>query len=220
MVSFYERILSAYLPQDKAASILDVGCGMGFALLALKQLGFLDIAGIDTDPGQVASCKAKGLAVTQCADSVEFLKSNPGRYGMILALDLLEHIPVAVQLEFTRAIATALKSGGTLIATTPNANSSFASRCRYLDWTHQMQFSEQSLDFLLHNAGFGDIQVFETEYTSRPKFWWLPGRQGRYWWAFRFFRTWRRLEAMAELGPAAGRRVPLSLNLLAYARKA
>src|SRR5215472_12832898 len=92
MVSFYERILSAYLPQDKAASILDVGCGMGFALLALKQLGFREIAGIDTDPGQVASCKAKGLAVTQCADSVEFLKSNPGRYGMILALDLLEHI--------------------------------------------------------------------------------------------------------------------------------
>jgi hypothetical protein len=167
----------------------------------------------------VASGQSKGLPVTLCADSAEFLRTDAGKYGLVLALDLLEHIPISAQLDFTRAIATSLKPGGMIIATTPNANSTFASRCRYLDWTHQMQFSEQSLEFLLHNAGFSDIQVCETEYTSRPKFWWLPGRQGRYWWAFRFFRTWRRLEAMAELGPAAGRRVPLSLNLLAHAKK-
>jgi SAM-dependent methyltransferase len=220
MVQFYQSILGPYLPAERATPILDVGCGMGFALLALKQLGFQDLTGIDTDPGQVASCQSKGLAVSRCADSVDFLRSNAGRYGLVLALDLLEHVPVAAQIDFTRAIATSLRPAGTLIATTPNANSAFASRCRYLDWTHQTQFSEVSLDFLLHNSGFVEIQVCEIEYTSRPRFWWLPGRQGRYWWAFRFFRTWRRLEAMAELGPAAGRRVPLSLNLLAHARKA
>ncbi len=219
MVRFYQAILKPHLPTDKTTPILDVGCGMGFALLALKELGFTSLNGIDSDPGQVASCQSKGLPVVLCADSAEHLRQSPGRYGLVLALDLLEHIPIPAQLEFTRAIATALRSGGTLLATTPNANSTFASRCRYLDWTHQIQFSEASLDFLLHNGGFSEIQVCEVEYTSRPKFWWLPGRQGRYWWVFRFFRTWRRLEAMAELGPAVGRLVPLSLNLLAHARK-
>jgi SAM-dependent methyltransferase len=219
MVGFYRALLSPHLPKDLKTPVLDVGCGMGFAILALKQLGFHDACGIDSDPGQVASCQSKGLAVTQCPDSVEFLLGNPNRYGLILALDLLEHIPPGEHLRFTSAITTALKPCGFLVATTPNANSTFASRCRYLDWTHQTQFSEQSLDFLLHNAGLVDVQVIETEYTSRPRFWWLPGRQGRYWWAFRFFRTWRRLEAMSELGPVAGRRVPLSLNILARARK-
>jgi len=218
-IRYYHRILGPYLPDQKDRPVLDVGCGMGFAILALKDLGFKQVSGIDTDAAQVASCKAKGLDVEQCTNSAKFLRNNPGRFGLILALDLLEHIPPTEQLEFTRALAGALTPGGKLIATTPNANSAFAARWRYLDWTHQTQFTEHSLDFLLHNAGLVDIRVVETEYSEKPKYWWLPGRNGRYWWAFRFFRTWRRLEAMTELGPATGRQVPLSLNILVHARK-
>lgn len=220
VAKYYHRILGPHLPEDKASSVLDVGCGMGFALLALKQLGFSNVSGIDSNSGQVASCRAKGLEVIQCPDSAEFMRSHPGQYQLVLALDLLEHIPPSHQLEFTAAIATSLKSGGALIGTTPNANSSLAARWRYLDWTHETEFTEHSLDFLLHNAGFTEIRVGEVEYCARPRSWWLPlTSSGRHWWTFRFFRLWRRLEMMAELGPDQGRVVPLSPNLLVVARR-
>jgi len=220
VANYYHRILGPHLPEDKAGPVLDVGCGMGFALIALKQLGFQNVAGIDSNAGQAAYCQSKGLDVTLCSDSAGFLRNCSGRYQLVLALDLLEHIPVEHQIEFATAIATALKSGGILIGTTPNANSSLAARWRYLDWTHQTGFTEHSMDFLLHNAGFAEVKVMEVEYCTRPGLWWLPVTgSGRHWWAFRFFRMWRRLEMMAELGPGQGRRVPLSPNLLVVARK-
>jgi 2-polyprenyl-3-methyl-5-hydroxy-6-metoxy-1,4-benzoquinol methylase len=156
VTKYYRRILAPHLPENKEIAVLDLGCGMGFALLALKQLGFKNVFGIDIDPGQVESSRAKGLEVTLCADSVEYLTSNPSRFGLILALDLLEHVEVAQQLEFVGAIASSLQPGGRLFGTTPNANSTLAARCRYLDWTHRTAFTEQSLDFLrgLSSGGY------------------------------------------------------------------
>ena len=54
----------------------------------------------------------------------------------------------------------------------------------------------------------------------RPKWFFLPVGGSRHWWALKFFRLFRRLEVMAELGPDQGKKVPLSLNLLAVADKA
>lgn len=218
VAGYYQRVLGPYLPSDKSVPVLDIGCGMGLALLALRQFGFRNLQGIDSDDGQVAACRAAGLDVTRTEDSTAFMNVHAGEFGLILALDLLEHIPPAEQINFVAGIATALRPGGTFLASTPNASSILASRFRHLDWTHQTAFTEHSLDFLLHTCGFHGIKVFELDYNSQPALWWLPGRAGRHWWAFRFFRLWRRLEMMAELGPS-GRRVPLSPNLLAVATK-
>ena len=218
VTAYYQRVLGPYLPENKELPVLDIGCGMGFALMALKEFGFRHIYGIDSDEGQVASCKASGLDVILTEDSTTYLNAHAGQYGLILALDLVEHIPPAEQIAFGRGMSTALQTGGTLLASTPNATSILASRFRHLDWTHQTAFTEHSLDFLLHNCGFHEIQVVELNYNSRPPLWWFPGRAGRHWWIFRFFRLWRRLQMMAELG-RTGRQVPLSPNLLAVARK-
>jgi len=220
MVKFYSELLAAYLPADRKARILDVGCGMGFALLALKQLGYAEVSGVESDRSQADSCKAKGLSVDLSRDTKAYLNEQPAKFNVILALDLIEHIPVDQQLEFVSALATALVPGGTLICTVPNANSVLASRWRYICWTHQTSFTEHSLDFLLYNGGFSEIRVQGYEFNRRPGNVWLPVSGARHWWAFCFFRFFRRLQMMAELGPAQGRDVPLSLNLLGVARKA
>lgn len=220
MSAYYRRFLTSELPTDKAAPILDVGCGAGYALLTARDLGFSKLIGVDCDAGQVASCKAKGLdEVTLSENTVGFLKSRAGFFQTLLALDLIEHIPHCEQLEFVRALAEALLPGGKLICTVPNANSALAGRYRYIDWTHRTSFTEHSLDFLLFNGGFREIKISEVEYLQRPNNIWLPVSGARHWWAFRFFRFLRRLEMMAELGPQQGRTIPLSLNLLAIAHK-
>ena len=217
---FYSNLLKAHLPSNPLAKILDVGCGMGFALLGLKALGYTQVSGVDSDQGQVASCQSKGLNVALTSDTVAFLKERPSTFDAILCLDVIEHISVQNQLEFVRALADALVPGGRLICTMPNANSVLGSRTRYIDWTHHTSFTEHSLDFLLFNGGFKEIQILPMEFIQRPRSFWLPFLSGaRHWWAFRFFRFWRRLEMMAELGPQQGRAVLLSPNLFGVAKK-
>ncbi len=89
----YSKIIAAHFPPDKNIRILDIGCGMGFLMLALKRSGYQFVSGIDTDDQQVRSCRQKELDVTLVSDSTDFLKENTGKYDLITAFDVLEHIP-------------------------------------------------------------------------------------------------------------------------------
>jgi SAM-dependent methyltransferase len=217
---FYQRILAGKLPADKNARIIDVGCGMGHLLLSLKSLGYANLSGLEYDPGQAAAAQKKGLDVRLTQNTAATLREHAGEYDLLFCMDVLEHIPREAQLEFAAALCVALKPGGRLICSVPNANSPIAARWRYIDWTHYWSFTEPSLDLLLYSAGFPQIDIAAVEFHVRPKLWWLPlAGGGRHWWAFRLVRLWYRLVYMAELGPAAGRAIPLSPNLLAIASK-
>lgn len=217
--SHYENLLGPYLPKDKSARIFDIGCGTGLALDFLRRSGFSRMEGIDTDEGQAKLAMENGLPVVYVKDPITHLKSRENSADIILCLDVLEHIPKVDQIEFLSAIFLSLKPGGYLIMTVPNANSSISPRWRYNDWTHETSFTEHSLDFVLFHAGFKNIQIKPAEFVRRPDLFFLPLAGGRHWWAFKFFRMFRRLEMMAELGPEQGRKIPLSLNLLAIAYK-
>ncbi|AKB45104.1 class I SAM-dependent methyltransferase [Methanosarcina vacuolata] len=228
MKIYYEKLLMPYIPRDKNSFILDVGCGMGFSLIALKDMGFKNIEGIDIDSKQIQSCLNKMLNVTLVEDSIEYLSKKEDTYDMILAFDVIEHVPHQYQLEFVTAIQKAIRSDGILVCTVPNANSTLASRWRYIDWTHHISFTEHSLDFLLYNAGFKNVRVFETEFFQAPRlssifshliltkcFW----SSVIHWFCFRSVRALRRIEMIAELGWGQGKVIPLSLNILATADK-
>ncbi|MEA5467373.1 class I SAM-dependent methyltransferase [Spirulina sp. 06S082] len=228
MKFYYQKLLGKFLPSDYQSSILDIGCGQGFAMMTLQELGYKTIEGIDVDEQQINFCLQKKLKVTQVEDTIAFLADRKEKYHLILLLDVLEHIPLEKQLTFTRKIQEALKEGGQLIGTVPNANSSLASRWRYIDWTHYLSFTEYSLDFLLFNAGFQDICIYETEFFDAPNFNFLFSRailKKSYWktllhyFIFRCVRYSRRLTAIAELSWEQGLKIPLSLNLLVSARK-
>lgn len=220
MKAFYQRTLSSYLSSNKNIKILDVGCGQGFALMALQELGYTHLSGIDIDSGQVKACRRKGIDAIHVEDSLKYLAEHQFKYDLILALDVIEHIPHCEQLEFTQAIYDSLASDGKIICTVPNANSTLAGRWRYSDWTHQISFTEDSLDFLLYNAGFVNIVVSEIEFfgpvTVKSVLKVLPLLHRI---LFLMARASRRLTMMAELGFSQGREIPLSLNLLATASK-
>ena len=228
MENFYAQLLSPHLPADKNIRILEIGCGMGFALAAMRQWGYSSLEGVDTHPDAVESCKAKNLDVFLVQDTVTFLSQRTRTYDLILALDLIEHLPCIDQLDFARAIQEALAPGGKLICTVPNANSALASRWRYIDWTHHISFTEHSLDFLLHNAGFSDIRILSSDAGGRFPYRHFFSRrflEKNFWQdflhhlIFKSVRFFRRLEMIAELGWNEGRPVPLSLNLLGIAVK-
>lgn len=221
MRRYYQQLLGAYLPADKTVSVLDLGCGMGFALQTLRELGYTALLGVDIDEGQVAAARRRDLPVELVTDSRGWLEARTDSFDLILATDVIEHLPAVEQLALVRALCRALRSGGQLLCTVPNASAALASHWRYNDWTHHGSFTTHSLDFLLFNGGFAAIQVLAADTNPSPRWWWCrPNRAWCYWLAFHFFRRFRRLELMTELGPATGRAVPLSLNLLGIAQKA
>lgn len=161
------------LPADRSAPALDVGCGFGFALRALKMAGFADVQGIEISPHQAEIARRGGFEVAVVADTAAYLREHRGRFGVILLLDVLEHVPPAAQIDLVCAIREALQPGGRLILTVPNANSLLAARWRYIDFTHYSSFTEHSLFFVLKNAGFGQIKMDNTKGVGAfPKGWW------------------------------------------------
>jgi 2-polyprenyl-3-methyl-5-hydroxy-6-metoxy-1,4-benzoquinol methylase len=237
MKDLYRDMLYNFLPLNKEIRILDVGCGMGFTLMSLQDMGYVNAEGIDIDSKQIEECIKKHVNAIYVEDSMKFLLENHECFDLIIALDIIEHIAHENQLDFLYAIHTALKSNGELICTVPNANSSIANRWYYNDWTHHKSFTEHSLEFLLLNAGFLQIQVYEIEFFHPPD---LPtifsfkGLKERllnvvssekfrkdwmHWQLFKLVRSWRRIQMIAELGWDQGLAVPLSLNLLTTASK-
>lgn len=211
MVSFYNTWIALYFPTDKDQSILDIGCGMGFLLLALKDSGYQNTKGIDIDEGQVRSCQNKALCVELVEDTIAYLLAHPANYDVITAFDTLEHIPPDSQINFLEAVHAALKPSGRFLCTVPNASSILGLRNRYIDYTHHVVFTEISLDFILYNAGFRNITIQPMDFihfSAHPlKF--------LHWLLLASVRFLRRMSFIAELGFTQGRAVPLSFNLIA-----
>lgn len=218
MIRHFGEKLAPHLPPDRQARVLDVGCGMGFALEALRARGYQNLQGIEIDARQASAAQARNFTVAHVVESNAWLRAHPGSFELILILDVLEHVPREHQFEFLTSLHAALAPSGRLICTVPNANSSLAPRQRYMDWTHQGGFTEHSLEFALHHGGFHEIAIFADD-GPRPRLPWLPLWRRRWWYVRGFFRTVRRLQLIAEIGPEEGRRAPLSLNLLGVARK-
>lgn len=163
MAEWQRTLLAPFAPKDHESPVLDIGCAYGFALRALKGIGFTNIEGVELSPQQAAVASAAGFNVEVTEDTAEFLRERPEKYGFILLMDVLEHVPVQEQIPLLKAIHGALKPGGRLFLTVPNANAILASRWRYIDFTHHSSFTEHSLDFVLKNAGFRSLGIEATK---------------------------------------------------------
>lgn len=215
-------VLSPHLPAGKEIDVLDIGCGMGFAMLAFKKSGYRSVFGVDIDRSQIEACRSLSLDVEQIDSLNDFLKERVGKFGLITLIDVLEHIPQDAALETVKHIYAALTPNGRLIIRVPNANSLVWNRWHYNDFTHRVGFTEISIAFVLKNAGFGMVSVPALDNIEpRPSL--RPGKlfSSGGWiqiqrWIIR--RVWRRILSI-EFGEEQTRRMPLGLNLFAVADK-
>ena len=214
MKAHFGRILRTRLPDSRSTPVLDLGCAMGFALLTLREMGFTTLLGIDTDPGLVEGCRLRGLPVERTEDSLAFLEGRRGEFGLILALDILEHLPPEDLPAYLSAMGRALAPGGRVIATVPNADSPLAERWRSLCWTHRNSFTRESLGELLEATGFRIISLegFEVVDPGRS----LSPRSLLRRLLLRLQRRVRRWELWSEgVDPS----LPLSLDLICVAER-
>jgi SAM-dependent methyltransferase len=134
-----------FLPADRSASIVDIGCGSGTFLTALKALGYTRVEGIDGSPSQVAAAAVRGLSCVTLGSAVDYLNARANRFTLITAFSVLEHQTRAELFDLLDAVHTALIPGGTLVALTPNAKGLFGAHVRFADITHELSFTPTSV---------------------------------------------------------------------------
>lgn len=198
--------IKKYLPNEKDTKILDVGCGIGCVLFCLKELGYRKLKGIEVDRELVEIGKKTGIDIEFVEDSVVWLKERKEEFDVVLLLDVLEHLAKDNQIELLKAIHNSLKREGKLILTVPNANSPFACRWRYIDFTHTTSYTEHSIQYVLQNSGFKKIIIEDI----------IPFN--KLWFFKKFTRAIYRIFLISEFG-LEGFKIPLSLNLLVVAWK-
>jgi SAM-dependent methyltransferase/glycosyltransferase involved in cell wall biosynthesis len=153
----HERVRGLMLPYvdlvREHAPVLDVGCGRGELLEALREQG-IAARGVDLDAGMAARAKERGLDVV-VADGVEYVEGvAEGSLGAVISMQVIEHLPREPLLRLYAAARRALRPGGLFIAETVNPHAGHALKTFWVDLTHQHPIFPEVALALAGNAGF------------------------------------------------------------------
>ena len=156
------KYLPIILAYEKDIAILELGCGRGFLLEYLNNLGYKNLKGIDISEEQIKISQEKGFDV-KVANAIEYLEKNNSKFKMIFALDFVEHFFKEELIPLFEAIFNNLDEGGTLIIHTPNGQAIISPRMVYGDLTHLTIFTPDSAMQILRLVGFDKIQFYEAK---------------------------------------------------------
>jgi 2-polyprenyl-3-methyl-5-hydroxy-6-metoxy-1,4-benzoquinol methylase len=159
--AYYRANYLPHIPQDRAARILVVSCGPGYLVEVLKQQGFLNVRGIDSDAAKVAHAKRHGLPC-ETAQAFPFLESQPANsFDCIIPEQELNHLTLDETIAFLTLCRQALAPGGSIIVYAMNgANPLVGSENLAHNIDHFYNLTEYSIGQVLRLAGFEQVQPF------------------------------------------------------------
>lgn len=159
------------------ARVLDIGCGGGVFLDALRESGRRGV-GVDGSAEEIAPALARGLEVT-CADALGYLQEAPAAsFGGVFCAHLIEHLPPATAVGMLENVHRVLEPGGRVVLITPDPLDLEVWTERFwLDLTHVRPYPRKLLVGLLGALGFRVIRSGNDPNSGRgsgPRVW-LPG---------------------------------------------
>jgi SAM-dependent methyltransferase len=158
-------VVRRHVPADPATRILDLGCGHGALLFVLRQMGYRNVTGVDVSREQVRAAGRMGIDGVELADALGYVqKLGAESVDVVVAVDLLEHLPSSQLLDLAQGVHRILRPGGRWVIHVPNAEGLFGPGVRYGDLTHQRAFTPSSIGQLCRAGGFTRVDV----YPDRP----------------------------------------------------
>ncbi|MGF1619151.1 MAG: class I SAM-dependent methyltransferase [Rhodomicrobiaceae bacterium] len=152
------------LKRTNGQRFLDVGCNVGFATEAARQIGF-QAEGIDLDPVAIDTARKLFPEARFSTDDLDHLAMKNERYDVVYCSEIIEHLtdPDA----FLSSVKSVMTDGATLFLTTPDAGHYRVSQKpeHLCDWNnvrppeHLLYFNGRSIRCLLSNHGFNSIHI-------------------------------------------------------------
>lgn len=210
---YLKRLIRRWFPTDRAASILELGCGHGALIHFAGELGYHNIRGVDASGEQIAEAERLGVPGVAQGDLLETLSAcKTDSTDLVIAFDVIEHFRKDELLELADNVFRVLKPGGRWIIHAPNAESPFGARIRYGDFTHELAFTRASVGQLLLSSGFAKVECFEDEPVPHGL------KSAIRWILWKLFRKLAVFWLVVETGVIRDNYI-LSQNLLAVAEK-
>lgn len=211
--AYLDRLVRDHFPADKHASVLDLGCGHGAILWAARRAGYMNVAGIDASPEQVAAARQLGIDGVQHGDLKPALAAtSDASLDVVILFDLFHYFGPAEQFAIADEVRRVLKPGGRWILHLPNGEALFGARMRYWDVLATGAFTRASIAQIVRTCGFRDVRCYE----DTPAVHGLTSA-GR-WLVWQLVRAGARVALAAETGET-GRDAIFSQCLLAVAFK-
>lgn len=157
---YFNKNYSKFIPNNKNINILDIGCGMGHFIHYLQKKGYPNHLGVDMSEENIKFCKTKGFHVEH-VDIFDFLKSNTEPFDAIVMNDVIEHLSKEEILRLLDLMHNNLTTEGIVIIKAPNSsNPILGSSSRYVDFTHKISFTEESLSQVLKVCGYKNVKIY------------------------------------------------------------
>ena len=157
---FYRVNYLPHLPRRRDSRILVVSCGPGYFVNLLRDCGYTDVRGIDSDPAKISHARARGL---ECRHerAFDFLEAESAPYDAIICEQELNHLTKTEMLRFLGLVFRRLKPGGTLVCHGLNgANPIVGAETLAQNIDHFNTFTAYSMRQVLEHSGFSDVHVF------------------------------------------------------------
>ena len=160
------RTQEAYLDRFADAEwVLDLGCGRGEFLDALREQG-ITARGVDLDETMVARCREKGHEV-ELADAATALHAlDDDSLPAAFAAQVVEHLSHAELTDFLGLLHRKLIPGGVAVMETVNPHNPAALKAFWTDTTHHHPLFPEVLLALCRLAGFDSGEVTFPEFTN------------------------------------------------------
>lgn len=165
--SLTEEVVKKYvdplnLPKD--ATIVDLGCGPGYFLDAMKERGYTNLTGVGLSPGDIALCESHGHTVKQY--DLSFLPQAEGYHDesvdFIFLRHALEHSPYPIfsLMEYNRV----LKQFGKMYIEVPAPD---CERRHEYNLNHYSILGQNQLAALLERTGFNIDEFNNLEFDIK-----------------------------------------------------
>jgi 2-polyprenyl-3-methyl-5-hydroxy-6-metoxy-1,4-benzoquinol methylase len=151
-IRFFRRV-------KQSGKVLDIGCGMGYFLLACRDAGY-DVEGMDISPDSAAYVRRE-MGIPVVVGTIDGVDYPPESFDVITMWHFLEHAPDPRL--YLKKAGRWLKRDGVLVVDVPNYAGTDARKtwARWKGWQlpcHLYHYTPATLKRLLANYGFGTVR--------------------------------------------------------------
>lgn len=157
----------------KQKKVLDIGCGVGVGSAYIASHGSNEILGIDYSKSAIRN--AKDNPNFKKLDNLKFSVNNAlslnlikRKFDVILAFEIIEHLPVSQAHLFLKQIHARLNKGGILILSTPNELHTVYFLGKPYNPFHIKEYRAEEITHLLKNH-FSKISMYGIRCVNNNK---------------------------------------------------